>query len=103
MSKRRKALAAVGDGSFTRGCVAAGCLSAFQDRARPSARRVLRHALQGGAALTAGTQAAASLREGRIVGALAAVAAGAAAVYLIENLLGETSGTEENRAHGQKS
>lgn len=91
--KRQRVAAA--DGSFTRGFVAAACLSAFQDRPGLDARRVLRHALQGGAALTAGTQAAHSLQRGRWGGALVAVAAGAAAVQLIETLLGD-AGREEN-------
>lgn len=91
---------ALADGSFTRGFVAAACLSAFQDRPGFDSRRVLRHALQGGAALTAGTQAARSLQRGQWVGALTAVAAGAAAVQLIETLLGEPAGHDEEHERG---
>lgn len=48
-------------GGFVQGFVAAGCVSAFQDHPAPACavdlKRVLRHALQGGAALAAGSAA----------------------------------------------
>ncbi|MCQ8130880.1 hypothetical protein, partial [Methylomonas rivi] len=56
------------DGSFTQGFVASACISAFQDVAHPDSKadyqRILRHGLQGGAALAAGSHAAHSLRRG---------------------------------------
>ncbi|MBP6725681.1 MAG: hypothetical protein KA132_00510 [Thauera sp.] len=80
-----------GAGSFTQGFVAAGCLSAFQDRPSPASqadvKRVLRHALQGGTALAAGSYAAVALRQQDYTGALVAATAGAAGVLLIERLL----------------
>ncbi|MFT3663428.1 hypothetical protein [Piscinibacter sp.] len=76
---------------FVTGFVTTGCVSAFRDQAAPAtpaqAKRVLRHALQGGAALAAGQQAAACWQRGDVARALAATAAGAAGVLLIERLL----------------
>ena len=84
--------------SFTQGLVAAGCVSAFQDVVRPDsrlqARRVLRHALQGGTALAAGTYAAEAVRCGDYTRAVMATAIGAAGVYALERLLKEQAGVE---------
>lgn len=76
--------------NFTRGMVAAGLLSAVQDRkatGQPGNRMVVRHALQGGVALAAGVATAESLREQNYVGALAALAAGTLGVIALETLL----------------
>lgn len=74
---------------FTRGFVATGLLAVLQDRgASPAARldagRALRHALQGGVALAAGSAAAGAVRRRDYALALGSVAVGAAAVYGIE-------------------
>lgn len=94
-----------GDGSFIRGFVATGCLSAFQDIPDPKSakhlKRVLRHALQGGTALTAGGRAVNAIQRGDYAGALIAAAAGAAGVLVIEQLL-QSKDDKENR-HGQEA
>lgn len=77
---------------FTRGFVATGLLSLFQDRdqlklGRADARRVLRHALQGGVALCAGSVAAEALRRQDYASALTALAGGAAGVLAAEKIL----------------
>lgn len=71
---------------FARGFVVTGLLAALQGGRRPG-RDVLRLALQGGAALAAGTVAADALgrRDYRV--AAAAVAAGAAGVIAAEAAL----------------
>jgi hypothetical protein len=77
-------------GIFVRGAVTAGCLSAFQDRPQGETgqgRRILRHALQGGMALAAGTHAAAAWCECDYTRALVATVTGAAGVLLLEQLL----------------
>jgi hypothetical protein len=93
--QHRYALPAVmtarGDGSFTKGFVATSCVSAFQGVSQPASqanlKRVLRHGLQGGTALAAGSRAAMALSHRDYSGALIATAAGAIGVLLIENLL----------------
>lgn len=97
MKKRAKKSARLASGGalavdFTRGFVATGLLSALQDRsARPDARlegrRTLRRALQGGAALAAGSAAAEALARRDAFAALLAVAGGAATIVTIEQLL----------------
>lgn len=73
---------------FTRGFVASGLLSALQDHAgRADGRRTLRHALQGGAALAAGSVAAEALARRDALSVLLAVAGGAATILTIEQLL----------------
>lgn len=90
-----------GDGSFLRGFVASACLSAAQDvpqaAARKNLKRVLRHALQGGTALTAGGYAVAALRRHDYAGVLIAAAAGAAGVFAIEQLLREAAPRHEEK------
>jgi hypothetical protein len=97
-----------GDGSFTRGFVASACLSAVYGSAsglptQAGLKRMLRHGLQGGAALTAGSRAACALRHGDYSSALIAAAAGTAAVLLIENLLRDTARPSEDGHHGQET
>lgn len=103
----RKLVGKPGDGSFVRGFVASACLSAFQDVPRPATRknlkRVLRHALQGGTALTAGSRAVAAVNRGAYGEALAALAAGAAGVLIIENLLRAGAAHPQENAHGQEA
>lgn len=87
--KKRASTVAV---DFTRGFVATGLLSLFQDRGLSKrgsvdARRVLRHALQGGMALAAGSAAADALRRRDYTTLLSAVAGGAAGILTIEQLL----------------
>lgn len=76
---------------FARGFVATGLLSALQDRCAPGAaidgRRALRHALQGGVALAAGSAAAEALARRDVFTVLLAVAGGGAAIASIEQLL----------------
>lgn len=92
--KRRERLALASGGrvtDFTRGLVATGLLTAVQGRwtegGRPDGRRILRHALQGGAALAAASAAADALRTRDYAALLLAVAAGAAGVVAVERLL----------------
>lgn len=87
----RKELANVGV-DFTRGFVATGLLSLFQDRdqltiGRADAARILRHALQGGVALSAGSAAAEAVRRQDYATAMTALAGGAAGILAIEKLL----------------
>jgi len=88
-----------GDGSFTQGFVASACISAFQDVARPGSKadyqRIVRHGLQGGAALAAGSHAARALHRNDYTGALLSIAAGAAGVLLVEHLLREHTGKDK--------
>ncbi|WP_200175091.1 hypothetical protein [Ectothiorhodospira shaposhnikovii] len=93
------------DGCFTRGFVTAACISAFQDvgppASRPALRRVVRHGLQGGTALMAGTRAANAVRRGDYLSAVTAAAAGAAGVMIIERLLRPSQAREEKeKEHG---
>ena len=85
---------------FARGFIATGLLSLLQPRGRhphgvqdgtPDPRRVLRHAVQGGAALAAGTLAteAVAQREYRV--AIVAIATGAATIAGAEHLLRATA------------
>ncbi|MFC5300761.1 hypothetical protein [Azospira restricta] len=93
MKKRsRKARRAAGgelqDG-FVRGFVATGLLAALRDGA--GRKQVLCAALQGGTALAAAGLAVDALKQRSPAGALSAVAAGAAGLYLIGRLAdGET-------------
>jgi hypothetical protein len=94
-----------GDDGFAKGFVASACLSAFQGVADPVSpgqiKRVLRHGLQGGAALAAGSRAALALRYHDYTGAVLATAAGAAGVLLIEKLLSDSAeSTDEEDVHG---
>lgn len=100
--KRRRRNA---DAAFARGLVVSGLLSALQDRLEPGhrppgARKVARHAVQGGVALAAGTAAARALRRSDWASALAATAAGAAAIYAAERLLADP--VIEETSHGQE-
>lgn len=106
--KRRRQMA---DGArpaevFVRGFVAAALLSALQDRAAgpvpPDWRKVLRHGLQGGAALTAGTLSAQALARRRYGTGAAAVAAGAAAVMAVEAALNPPSPDHQENSLGQE-
>ena len=97
-----------GDGSFARGFVASACLSAVYGGAsglpaQADLKRMLRHGLQGGAALTAGSRAASALRYGDYSSALIAAAAGAATVLLIENLLRDAARPSKDGHHGQQT
>lgn len=95
------------EGSFTRGFIATACLSAFQEQAIPRSpkqfKRVLRHALQGGAALAAGTHAAVSVKQGDYLGAVLATALGAASVLAVERLLQESSSSAPELINGQEA
>ncbi|WP_333824570.1 hypothetical protein [Pinisolibacter sp.] len=90
--KRRKARAAGREALgvvFARGFVVTALLEAAQSRPHDG-RRLLRRALQGGAALAAGTSAAASLGRRDYLPALAAVAVGAATIAAAEILTDPT-------------
>lgn len=87
------------DGSFTQGFVAAACISAFQDVAHPDSKadykRILRHGLQGGTALAAGSHAAVALRRSDYTGALLSIGIGAAGVLLLEKLMNDKADLQE--------
>lgn len=74
---------------FARGFVVTALLEAAQSRPRDG-RRLLRRAVQGGAALAAGTSAAAALARRDHLPALAAVVLGAAAIAVAEILTDPT-------------
>lgn len=104
--KRRGAPVPLGETPtvFARGFLVTGLLVALQGRREPGAmppprRKVLRHALQGGAALAAGTVAAEALRRRDYGLALAAVAAGAAGVVAAEYLLNPDR-RDDNKENG---
>lgn len=94
MKKRRKKVAAkkLADAvavDFTRGFVATGLLSAFQDRDRSKnvavdAGRNLRRAVQGGIAMAAACAAADALRRRDYATVVTAATAGTAALMAIE-------------------
>lgn len=90
--------------NFVRGFVAAGCLSAFQNNGLPKTQadvmRALRFALQGGAALAAGSYAATALRQRCYAGAALATIAGAAGVLLTEYALNSTEQTSKEKKRG---
>jgi len=94
-------------GNFVKGFVAGGCLAAFQDVGAPAStldyQRVLRYALQGGAALAAGEYAAAAFRRGDYGRVLVAAAAGAAGVLLFERLLRDAAPHTQEKTHGQEA
>jgi hypothetical protein len=113
--KRGAAGAATGElpRAFARGFVATALLATLQDRpARGAAplpgRSILRHAIQGGTALAAGSVAADALLRRDYVLALAAATAGAAGVLAAEYLLnpaGESAGdrrVEKENGHGRE-
>ena len=86
---------------FFKGCITTGLLVTLQERAerarnadgKPAGkrldRRAVRMALQGGAALSAGTAAARALRQSRPGAALLTAAAGAAVVLAAERWLAD--------------
>lgn len=74
---------------FVRGFVSAGLLASAAHPGKPRPRRVARLALQGGVALAAGAATLAALRRNAPFAALASVAAGAASLMVIEQLLQE--------------
>jgi hypothetical protein len=85
--------------AFARGFVGTGLLSLIQDRLepvlpQPHPRKVLRHALQGGAALAAATVVAEALRQRDYPTVLAATALGAGGVLAAEYLLTHRSNEE---------
>ncbi len=89
--RRARAMAEVRD-NFARGFVATGLLAAFQNDGKrmpsqPAVRRVLKMALQGGAALSAGAAAAEALRRNAPFRALGVITAGSLALVLAEHLL----------------
>lgn len=85
--RRRKWNGEIADG-FVRGLVSTGLLAASQRSAAPDKpRRVMRLALQGGVALASAAATLAALRRDEPGRALLAVAAGAAGVAALENLL----------------
>lgn len=83
---------------FVRGFVAAGLLSVVQDRPGQAAvdRRTVRRALQGGAALAAGSVAAHAWQQRDMARTFVAVAAGAASVMVIERLLQDQTSKESH-------
>jgi len=96
-AKRRAGTDAVE--AFARGFVATGLLSAFQDRLepvlpQPHGRKILRHALQGGAALAAATLVAEALRRRDYPTVLTAATLGAGGVLAAEYLLTHRSNEE---------
>jgi len=96
-------MTARGESSFMKGFVASACISSFQGVAHPASKanlkRALRHSLQGGTALAAGTRAAMALRHRDYPGALLAATAGAVGVLLIENLLRDPAQPQKEEHH----
>lgn len=86
-------------GAFVQGFVANGLLAALQHQTgRPALdRRTLRRALQGGAALAAGTAAARAWQRQDLARALTAVALGAAGVAAIEHLIKDTKESDNGQ------
>lgn len=100
MKKTRRAqpLATVAE-DFVRGALVAGMLAAIQDRqtgpAPPSAMRLARLAVQGGAALAGGAAAARAVTRGDTTTALLALGAGTALVALAEAVLAPPAPSQE--------
>lgn len=88
---------------FFKGCITTGLLVTLQERAERARnadgkrldRRAVRMALQGGAALSAGTAAARALRQSRPGAALLTAAAGAAVVLAAERWLADRPARQE--------
>ncbi len=93
--------------SFVKGFVVSGCLAAMPCAAKPLSQAelkgVLRHALQGGAAVAAGERAATAYRQGDYSGMLVASAAGAAGVLLIDRLLRDAAPCKQEKSHGKEA
>lgn len=91
--KQRRGGRAVSGGilsDFTRGFIAAALLSAVQkdDVGNPRSRQaVVRRAIQGGAALAAGTAAIAASHRGEYASALLSIAVGGTTMLAAEMLL----------------
>ena len=103
-AKRRAASPGEVSTTFVRGAIATGLLSAIQREAGAAPRcgkTVLRHALQGGAALAAGTVAADAVQRGRVAEALIAAVGGAAGMAAIEILL-NPPGSDEEKTLGKE-
>ena len=91
--------------TFTRGFVATALLVALRRRAgtaAPSGRTILKHALQGATALTAGTIAAEALTRRNFSLAADATTAGAAGVLLAEALLITHHQDDKENGRGQE-
>jgi hypothetical protein len=86
-------------GAFVQGFVVSGLLATLQQRAHQPAldQRALRIALQGGAALAAGTVAAQAWQQRNLTRALTAVALGAVGVAAIEHLIKETKESDDGQ------
>ena len=98
--KARSAAAGEVSGVFARGFVTTALLVALQGRSKagaspPPGRKILRHALQGGAALAAGSVAAEALQSRDYGLALTAMASGAAGVLAAEYLLNRDHSNED--------
>lgn len=93
MKRKRRSLAPMDEATpaFLRGVLVTGMLVALTDRRKdkPQGRKVLRQAVQGGAALAAGTVAAEALVRRDYKLAAMAVAAGAAGVVAAGHLFDE--------------
>ena len=85
-------------GSFVQGFVATGLLASIQQQTgRPALdRRALRLALQGGAALAAGSSAAQAWQQQDLGRALTALTLGAASVAAIEYFIKDAISKESN-------
>lgn len=80
--------------SFTRGLIAAACVTSVESAARgrhPFSRRVLRKSLQGGIAMAAGAGAANAVQARRYGRAVAAAGVGLVGVALVEHLLADAT------------
>ena len=98
--KRRQRALAEAPATFARIFLATALLSTLQDRRQPgkaplNGRKILRHALQGGAALSAASVAVEALRQRALALALTATAAGAATIWAAETLLSSPSSPKE--------
>lgn len=96
--KQRRRAADEVPGNFVRGFVATGLLAALQDgggAGSVNARATLRSALQGGAALAAGSSVARALHRRDYTRVLLAVAGGAAGIVAIDYLTREPAASDQ--------
>lgn len=82
-SRRANAFGEVQDG-FVKGFISTGLLASL--RGGGDRRQTVQAALQGGTALAAASYAARAIQRRSLTGALSAVAAGVAGLYLIDQL-----------------
>ena len=85
--------------AFMRGAVTTALLTGLAGQGRTPSRRVLKLALEGGIALSAGTVAARALRRGDYGPALTAAALGAAGLVLTRRAFSPVSDIDCDKEH----